>query len=411
MKVLHLVGGDLTSGAHRGAYWLHMAQLEIGIDSILVTNGRDNLGSKSTVALGKSTSSWMKFAALNRLGNLPTTLYRKRKPWIFNTGFAGIDFTELSEYRDADLIHLHWINGLVAMRTLRKVKKPIIWTIRDMWPLTGGCHYAIGCDHYQTGCGECPQLQSKHSLDLSRLIVVNKLASLPKQLQVVGISDWISDCASKSRVFRNFRVQTISNNIDTDVFSPLDQQTARNILQIPENKKIILVGAHQITNFYKGFDLFLASLKYLSLNDVHLVTFGHIDDKALDGFKVSTTHLGHLSDTLSLRLAYSAATVFVAPSVIEAFGKTLAESLACGTPVVCFDATGPKDIVHHQVTGYKAKPFEASDLAKGIDWVLNLSEKQYELMKARSRERAVEKFDTRVIAKQYNRLYEEVLHE
>lgn len=409
MKVLHLVAGSLSGGAARGAYWLHSAQREVGIDSTLVTSGRDDLGEDSVVALGASNVSRVKFALLNRLGNLPTLFYRKRKPWIFNTGFAGIDFTKLPEYREADLIHLHWINGLVAMRTLRKVKKPIIWTMRDMWPLTGGCHYAIGCERYQTGCGECPQLQSKWSSDLTRLVVANKRASLPKQLRIVGISHWLSDCASNSRLFGDFPVQTISNNVDTQIYTPVNRQTARQILGLPTNKKVILVGAQRVTDFYKGFGLFIDAMKRVRRDDIHVLSFGREASLAMQCLDLNKTHLGFLTDSLSLRLAYSAADLFVAPSLMDAFGKTLAESLSCGTPVVCFDATGPKDIVDHQTTGYKAQPFEADDLAKGIEWVLNLSSEQYEQMRLHSRKRAETYFDSRVIAQHYKDLYAEML--
>lgn len=409
LKVLHLVAGELSGGAARGAYWLHQAQREIGIDSTLVTSGRDNLGDDSVVALGASNVSRLKFALLNRLGNLPTFFYRKRKPWIFNTGFAGIDFTKLPEFREADLIHLHWVNGLVSMRTLRKVKKPIVWTLRDMWPFTGGCHYAVGCERYKTGCGACPQLQSKRSTDLTRLVVANKRALLPKQLRVVGISHWLSDCASSSRVFADFPVQTISNNIDTQAFSPIDQQTARQILALPKDKKIILVGAQRVTDFYKGFGLFVDAIERIQRDDIYVLTFGREANQAMQPLDHTSTHLGFLADALSLRLVYSAADLFVAPSLMDAFGKTLAESLSCGTPVVCFDATGPKDIVDHQKTGCKAKPFEAEDLAKGIEWVLDLPRDQYEKMRFHSRERARTHFDSRVIAKQYHELYLEML--
>ena len=409
MKILHLVAGDLSGGAARGAYWLHQAQRSIGIDSTLVTSGRDNLGDDSVVALGASNLSRVKFALLNRLGNLPALSYRKRKRWIFNTGFAGIDFTKLPEYREADLIHLHWINGMVAMRTLRKVKKPIVWTMRDMWPLTGGCHYAMDCEGYRTGCGQCPQLKSKRSSDLTRLVVANKRASLPKQLRVVGISQWLNDCASNSQVFATFPVQTISNNIDTQIFAPVDQQTARQILGLPAEKKIILVGAQRVTDFYKGFGLFVDAIKRIQRDDIHVLTFGREASQAMLPVDHTVTHLGFLADALSLRLAYSAADLFVAPSLMDAFGKTLAESLSCGTPVVCFDATGPKDIVEHQKTGYKAQPFEAEDLAVGIEWILNLPREEYELLRRNSRERAVTYFDSRVIAKQYKELYAEML--
>ena len=140
-----------------------------------------------------------------------------------------------------------------------------------------------------------------------------------------------------------------------------------------------------------------------------MLTFGRDAGAGLATLGLGHTHLGFLGDTLALRLAYASADVFVAPSLMDAFGKTLAEAMACGTPVVCFDATGPKDIVEHRVSGYKAVPFEAMDLEAGIEWVLSLPGEQHDALRRNARARAVERFDSRVIASRYKALYEELL--
>jgi glycosyltransferase involved in cell wall biosynthesis len=409
LKVLHLAAGSLSGGAARGSYWLHRGLSELGVDSFFLTNSRERVSATGVGTLAETTSQKLKCTMLPRLGGLPKYLYRNRKPWIFNTGFEGVDFTKHPAYKEADILHLHWINGLVAMRTLRKAKKPMVWTLRDMWPLTGGCHYAMGCTRYELGCGQCPQLGSQKRSDLSRLVVANKEASLPKTMRVVGISRWLTECAAKSEVFRDFEVQTIGNNIDTNEFFPIDQAVAKQVLDLPVDKKIILIGAQSVSDFYKGFDLCLDALQRLQRPDLHLVLFGRTTPEQLAAIPHQVTSLGFLADSVSMRLAYSAADVFIAPSRMDAFGKTLAESMACGTPVVCFDATGPADIVEHQVTGYKAQPFDSLDLARGIEWVLGRDKSESQQLRHASRERAVRLFDSRVIAKQYLHLYEEML--
>lgn len=409
IKVLHLVAGELNSGAARGAYWLHQAQLAVGIDSIFMISGRNNLDDSSVIFLAKSSWQKLRFMLLPRLFGLLKLLYKDRKNLIFNTGFDGIDFTKTSAYKSADIVHLHWINGLVSMRTLRKIDKPIVWTMRDMWPLTGGCHYAMDCDKYRTGCGACPQLGSQFKNDLSRFVIVNKRKSLNKGMRLVGISEWLTSCAKDSFVFNGFIIETIANNIDTNQFFPVDRAIAREILRLPSNKKIILVGATNITDFYKGFNLFIESIKLLDLSDIHIVIFGNTDTQAFEKLGAQYTSLGYLADTISLRLAYAAADVFVAPSRMEAFGKTLVEAMACRTPVVCFDATGPKDIVMHQITGYKANPFDPADLAAGIRWVVDQPEDKYEQLCQQARQRAVAVFGSHVAADKYKKLYLELL--
>ena len=154
------------------------------------------------------------------------------------------------------------------------------------------------------------------------------------------------------------------------VYLSLSTRLLRSILGLPLDAKIVLIGSLKLTDFYKGLDLCIEALRLLSPHKIHLVTFGRAAKEAMASIPLPKTHLGFLADDISLRLAYCSADVFVAPSRMEAFGKTLAESLACGTPVVCFNATGPKDIVDHKVTGYKAHPFDPADLARGIKWFL-----------------------------------------
>ena len=413
LKVLHLVAGELNGGAARGAYWLHQAQRAAGIDSVLMTSSRSDLGDSSVISLAKSSWQKLKFMLLPRLGGLLKGLYKNRKNIIFNTGFEGVDFTKHPAYVAADIVHLHWINGLVSMQTLSKIDKPIVWTMRDMWPLTGGCHYAMDCEQYRTGCGKCPQLGSQFKHDLSRLVVSNKRRSLNKRMRLIGISEWLSSCARDSFVFSGFKIDTIANNIDTNQFFPVNRINAREILGLPSNKKIILVGAASITDFYKGYDLFIESTKSLDSSDIHIVIFGNTNTQALELERLGAQHtsLGYLADTISLRLAYSAADVFVAPSRMEAFGKTLVESMACGTPVVCFDATGPKDIVTHQMTGYKAKPFDPADLAAGIRWVVEQPQDEFDRLCRQARQRAADVFGSHVAADQYKKLYLELLDE
>ncbi len=409
MKVLHLQSGELSGGAARGAYSLHRALRQIGVDSHLMISGRSDVSDPSVSALSTSAIRHADLVLRNRFGNLPERLYRSRHRLIFNTGFAGLRYQSTEEYRQADIIHLHWISGFVSIRSLASIDKPIVWTLRDMWPFTGGCHVAMDCTRFMSGCGSCPQLSSHFKWDLSKLVLNNKVLSIPRKTRVVGISHWISQCAKNSTIFNCFNIQTIHNNIDTDAFFPIPMGFARFALGLEEEAHIVLVGAHSLSDSWKAFDLFVEAINTIPIGRLHVVIFGRVHSDILEKIRHPAKTLGFLSDTVSLRLAYSAANVFVAPSRLDAFGKTLAESMACGTPVVCFDATGPADIVEHQLTGYKAHPFDSDDLAKGIEWVLSIDEERSLLMRVHSRERAVSLFDSRVIARQYSQLYEDIL--
>lgn len=409
MKILHLVSGRSGGGAARGAYCLHTALREMGLDSTILTNSRDIPSSVFVESLAETFWKNVKCLALPHLGALPTRLYRHRLGHIFSTGFEGLNVLEHSAYRKADLIHLHWINGLVSTRVIGRMTKPIVWTMRDMWPFTGGCHYSLDCERYSVGCGKCPELGSARLCDLSRMVARSKARKLPKRVHPVGISGWLTECARKSRILGNTPVCTISNNIDTRALFPIEKQVARSALHLSDDMKIVLVGAQRVADFYKGFDLFVAAISHMDKRRYHFVFFGAVERSILDELDIKFTALGSLFDTITLRLVYSAADVFVAPSRMDAFGKTLAEAMACGTPVVSFDATGPKDIVRHRQTGYSAKAFEARDLANGIEWVLSLSRDEYDVLSRAAREHVVTTFDSRVIASQYVSLYKRIL--
>jgi glycosyltransferase involved in cell wall biosynthesis len=410
IKILHLIGGDLNGGAARGAYSLHRGLLANGIYSRVLTDSSTNNFDQTVVALANNREGRLKRAVRRWVDTAPSQLYSGRKRNIFSTGFAGYDFTKTKVYAEATIIHLHWVNlGFVSLRHLQKVKKPIVWTLRDMWPMTGGCHYSMECERYIDGCGQCPQLNSTTKFDLSSIVNLVKQKSISRSVKVVGISHWLSAMAQKSLILNRNDIRTISNNIDTADFFPINKEFSRSLLGIPSAKKVVLIGAQSLGEFYKGFDKFLKALPYLNKNDYHLCFFGNLDLASLGEFGYSYSSLGFLHDTITLRIAYSAADVFVAPSVMDAFGKTLAEAMACGTPVVCFDATGPRDIVDHLVNGYRAQPFEPEDLARGIEWVCH--HPQSADLARLAREKSVTHFDYIEIAKQYFQLYKEIVDE
>jgi glycosyltransferase involved in cell wall biosynthesis len=408
MNVLHIVAGDINGGAARGAYWLHQGLRAIGVDSQVFTNSQDTHNDPSVITTSRSKKDKVISVLRSQADGSVANLYRRRQSGLFSTGLIGVDFSRSAEYKAADIVHLHWINGgFVNMKHLAKVDKPIVWTMRDMWPMTGGCHYTMGCDKYMQACGQCAHLGSNSERDLSRFVHNRKARLLPKSIKLVGISEWLSDQARKSGLFRDFDVRTISNNVDCSEFFPLDKAIARQLLGLNTSKKIVLCGSTNANDPYKGFGKYLEALDHLDPEEYHLCFFGKLDTKIANALRFEYTSFGFLHDSISLRLVYSAADVFVAPSVMEAFGKTLTEAMACGTPVVCFDATGPKDIVTHQNDGFKATPFEPASMAEGIRWVTHHD--NYQGLRQRAIEKVQQQFDSLVIARQYQQLYQEAL--
>ncbi|MHA2939795.1 glycosyltransferase family 4 protein [Vibrio sp. RC27] len=409
MNILHLASGELTGGAARGAYWLHKGLLNKNINSKLMITGCSPDNDHRVIGLSDTKLGNIQRLVRYKLDSLILKLYKDRASTIFSCGLVGVDFTKSEEYKQADIIHLHWVNlGMLDVKVLKKINKPIVWTLRDMWPFTGGCHYSIDCDRYKIGCGLCPQLSSTKVNDLSYFIFGRKSKFFPKNMTVVGISNWITSEARNSLLLKNSKCISIFNGIDTESFSAINKLIARNTLDIKTNKKIVLVGSTNIKDFYKGFAKFLESLNYLNKENIMLFFFGKFNESLIEEYGFEYRSFGYLDDNYSLNLLYSSSDVFVAPSIQEAFGKTLAEAQCSGTPVVCFDATGPKDIVEHKITGYKAIPFNSKDLAHGINWILD--NKNYEELCCNARNKVIREFDSNIVSEKYIKLYRSIIN-
>lgn len=407
MKVLHLIGGELSGGAARGALALHEALIESGISSRILTNGKDTLGSPYITSVTKSLNGRFLHGLRSRADRLPQFLYPNRNTQAFSTGMFGFPFKSHPLYAWADIIHLHWINGaLVSIRDLKGITKPLLWTMRDMWAFTGGCHVALDCVRYEVGCGMCPQLGSLTIGDLSRVVMGMKKRSIPRDITIVGISNWVSECARKSLLFAGAEIVTISNSISLREFVYQPRSVARGILGLPIDRRIILAGAERPDVYWKGFDLLHEALPLLREQQPLLLLFGNHNESPIANLGIEYRMLGMIRDREVLRSVYCAADVFVAPSRTESFGKTLVEAMACATPVVAFNATGPQDIVDHKINGYLAQPYSVEDLAYGIRWVLGHPD--VDQLGQQAREKSG-RFSSLLVAKSYIELYQRKL--
>ena len=121
-------------------------------------------------------------------------LFRKKKI-KFSNGFTGSTPIPVSEINKFDIIHLHWINnGFFNLEKIKNINVPIVWTIRDMWPFTGGCHYTLGCKNSFIGSANCVlRISNLFFKDDSVLNLFNKKISIFKNqnIHLVGISKWI----------------------------------------------------------------------------------------------------------------------------------------------------------------------------------------------------------------------------
>lgn len=413
MNVLHLNQVDIKGGAARAAYRLHQGLQSIGVASQMLVEDKS---SDDRTVLAPQTKLGSELSKLKpTLDRLPLQLYPNREPIVFSSQWLPDSTLQRMSQLRPDIINLHWICvGYLQIETISKFNQPLVWTLHDMWPFTGGCHYSRDCERYTDLCGACPQLGSSRNWDVSRWVWQRKARDWKgMNLTIVSPSSWLAKCVQASSLFKELRVEVIPHGLDIKRYKPIDRWNARELLNLPQDKQLILFGAMDATSDRrKGFHLLQPALQSLSKSGwqdkTELVVFGSSQPSNLPDLGLKSHYLGKLSDDISLALVYSAADVTIVPSIQEAFGQTASESLACGTPVVAFNETGLKDIVDHQQNGYLAKAFEIEDLAQGIAWVLKNKERHQKLCE-RSREKAEQEFLLELQARRYSSLYTEIL--
>jgi glycosyltransferase involved in cell wall biosynthesis len=408
-RVLHLCTSDVRGGAARGAYWLHSALRERGVDSRMLV-GRKYSSDRNVSTPGGALAPITE-RVRDRLDALPLRRYAKTDESYWTVGWVPRHIKKSVESLDPDVIHLHWIGGgFLPVSALAGLGRPLVWTLRDMWAFTGGCHYSGTCHRFEVACGACPQLNSGKEHDLSRIVRRRKeRAWVNLDLTLVPISRWLAECVRQSGLFPGRPIEIIPNGLDTRVFRPTVRSTARAAWDLPPDKRYILFGAlGAVQDQRKGYEKFVEALRHLARacwsTRAEILVFGDLAPDNAAELAIPARFLGHINDDRRLAALYAAADVMVVPSLQEAFGKTVIEAMACGTPVVAFDGTGPADIITHRKTGYLAKPFDARDLATGIAWCLAAPD-HTEGMSQAARARAVSHFDISIIADRYTDLY------
>lgn len=414
MKVGILSQSDYGGGAFIAANRLHRGLLQAKLNSTMVVGEKKT--DDPTVWSSNSKFQGFCYKAAKAIESLPLRYYSNRKNSLFSLQWVPeFNYSQINSL-DFDLLNLHWINlNFISIENIARLNKPIVWTIHDMWSFTGGCHYSNQCNRFLTSCGSCPQLDSHKNNDLSHWVWRRKAKAWKKlNLTLVTPSKWLAERASSSSLFKEQRIKVIPNGIDTKIYQPfVKRDEGRKLLNLPQDKKLILFGANGgVKDHRKGFHFLLAALQDLIRNGwkdkIELVVFGNSQSTNLPDLGLRIHSLGRLHDDISIVMAYSLVDVMLVPSTQESFGQTASESLACGTPVVAFNATGLKDIVEHQQTGYLAQPYETEDLAKGIEWVLSDDQRHHQL-RANAREKAQREFNLQLQANRYQTLFAEIL--
>lgn len=416
MKVLHLSVFDDIGGAARSASRLNDALNIYGHDVQSKMMVLKKISSKSNIfEYSRSFISKAGSDLLRRYFAYKFSSFKTSNPVIHSSGMIGCGMVKYLNASSADIIHLHWICGMLTISDIASIKKPLVWTFHDMWPMCGAEHLSID-SRYVHGYNSHNNVPHESGKNINNYTwkMKSKLWK-GRAINIVTPSKWLGVCAKDSYLFGKQKIEVIPNPIDsieTWVGSPVD--SSRRDLNLPDARtKLLLFGADGGTqNSIKGVDLLAKSLSHLSKMEnsecYEIMILGQ-DMPSYDykwPFKVHW--MGRISDERKMAKIYSAADVVMIPSRLENFPNMALEALACGTPVVAYNVGGLSDLVMHQKNGYLATPLNTLDFAEGLKWVIANKIKivNFGIL---HKENITSNYGYEIVARRYKKLYENTI--
>lgn len=417
MNVLIVNTSEKTGGAAVAAHRLMDALNNNGVKARMLVRDKET----DDIRVGETPHNWMKqwHFLWERLVIYLHLHFSKKRLFEIDIANTGADITKTEEFREADVVHLHWINqGMLSTGTIRRIldsEKPVVWTMHDMWPATSICHYTRGCDSYRTACCECQLLPHGGSNDdLSAWTWRRKRKMLAgRHVNFVACSRWLEAEARKSRLLKGHGITSIPNPIDNHLFRPMDKKVAKRANGLPEEKRIILFVSQRVTDKRKGMDHFVRAIntmveKHPEAKDTICIAIlgGHAED-VVGQLPLPSYPLGYVGDQERIISIYNSADTFVLPSLEDNLPNTIMEAMACGVPCVGYKVGGIPEMIDHRKNGYLATLRDATDLSNGIWWVLE--EADYKGLADSCVGKVARKYSQHSVAIKYIEVYNEAI--
>ena len=414
MKVLIVNTSERTGGAAVAANRLMKALINNGVKAKMLVRDKES-DSLTVVGLPKSPTKQWHFL-WERLIVFFHLRFSKQHLFEIDIANAGTDITKLREFEEADIIHLHWINqGMLSLSNIRKILrsgKPVVWTMHDIWPATGICHVTLNCRKFTTGCSNCRLLPGKGSShDLAYKTWQKKKAmALDENIFYVACSRWLESEAKKSALLDGQKITSVPNCIDTHIYKKGNKQEARQRLDLPDNKRLILFASQRVTNENKGMSYLIEACKQLantSSEKPGVVILGGHAEEVVAQLPLEAYPLGYVNNEQRIVDVYNAVDVFVLPSLSENLPNTIMEAMACGVPCVGFKVGGIPEEIDHKKNGYVAEYRNADDLAHGISWILN--EADYSALSENAIHKVAHSYSQQSVAMKYLDVYHQAM--
>ena len=413
MKVTLVNHSDIVGGASVVSLRLLEALRQQGVDARMIVKVASGPENEFISALGDGFATKAAFLG-ERLRIFAANGFDRSTLFKVSTADRGLAVNRHPWIIDADIVALNWFNqGMMSLNEIRRIAalgKPIVWTMHDMWAMTGICHHAGGCERYRSRCGECPFLGKPHRRhDLSTKIFDKKM-SLYNDVDInfVAVSRWLAACAAKSALLGNRHVEVINNAFPVQLYAT-SPKMSRKALGLPDDgSRLVVMCAARLDDSIKDLPAAIEALNlYKGSEPLTAVFCGNIRNRALlDGLKIPYVWLGNISDPARLAEIYAHCDAVLSSSRFESLPSTLIEGMAAGAAAIGFGGDGRDEIIDHLSTGYLARKDDVADFARGIEWAVATRPDRGSQHLA-----AAERFDAPIIAEQYIKLFQRILSE
>ena len=418
MRVLIINTAERIGGAAIAANRLMEALRDNGIKAKMLVRDKQT----SNVSVVPLRKSWRKIFQFvwERVVIWAANGFTRRRLFAVDIANTGTDITVVPEFKQADVIHLHWINqGMLSLKDVQKILesgKPVVWTMHDMWPFTGICHHAGTCEKYTEQCHHCELLLKPHRKDLSYQVFRKKQKVFSKgQITFVACSHWLENLAKRSLLTKGHTVLSIPNAINTNLFQPRPKNFAREKLHLPQDKKLLLFGSAKVTDKKKGINYLIEACKLIQEKHPELskqlgvALLGQQTEQFVSLFPFPIYNMKYVSSEKELVDIYNAVDLYVTPSLQENLPNTIMEAMACGIPCVGFNIGGIPQMIDHLHNGYVAQYKSANDLANGIHWTL--TEGDYQTLSEEAHRKVESQYAKNIVANQYIKVYNQVTNQ
>ena len=368
MRVSFISYSDGGGGAAKAVYNLHKS-FKKNSNLIVIDKRQKN---KSIILHQKGIIGKIKRRLRYLIAQL---IFLNQNFYVMSLNFLNSNLSKRINNSKCDLVNLHWINcETISLSEIKKINKPIVWTLHDMWPIMGIYHYSLDKKYFSQDTKS--KIIKKYFNFLDNFIKKKKeKLFVEKKINIVSPSKWLLDEVKKTKLPFN-KILTIPNPIDTKLF-----QKKKKIIklkkkyQIPLDKKILLYSSLKIDDKRKGYEVIKKLINMKTNKDYIFIFLGINDFLYKENYPSNVKFIKETFNENEIVEIYSISDVLLFPSIIDNFPNTILEAMSCSLPCVAFNCFGMKEIITHKNNGYLAKPYSVESFSRGINFILKNKKK------------------------------------